>query len=61
VFSVGEAFRGAPAWLLITAAATIVLVRQMGRVEDRWPRRNPQRRASATRTPPRVARPKEQR
>jgi hypothetical protein len=40
VVSIGEAFRGAPAWLLVTAAATLVLVRQMGRVEDCWPRRN---------------------
>jgi hypothetical protein len=39
VISIGQAFRGTPAWLLITAVATRVLARQMGRVEDSWPRR----------------------
>ena len=48
VISIGEAFRGTPAWLLITAVATRVLVRQMGRVEDSWPRRKHSRRQRAS-------------
>jgi hypothetical protein len=49
IVGVGEASRGAAAWLFVTAAATIVVVRQMGRVQDRWPQRPRDHRRSTSR------------
>jgi len=40
---IGELYRGHVAWLVVTAFAVFVLARQMGRVQDTWPRRNPRR------------------
>jgi hypothetical protein len=62
VVGVGEAFRGSFGWLFVIAAATMVLARQMARVEDRWPRRKRKQRLSSPCPPDRdatPARPKE--
>ena len=39
---------GDPWWLPVGFAALLVLAKQMGRIQDRWPRRKPSRRPSAT-------------
>ncbi len=39
IVGLGEAFRGDIAWLAVTGVAALVVARQMGRVQDRWPRR----------------------
>ena len=40
-----------PWWLPVGLAALWVLARQMGRIQDRWPRRKQPRRRPATTTP----------
>jgi len=46
---IGESYRGHIAWLAVTALAVFVLARQMGRVQDSWPRRDRPRRPPAGR------------
>lgn len=42
---------GDPWWLPVGFAALFVLAKQMGRVQDRWPRRKESRRPSGTTAP----------
>ncbi|NOY54731.1 MAG: hypothetical protein GXP34_01970 [Actinobacteria bacterium] len=39
VYGLGRAFRGDVLWLGVSAAALIVLAKQMSRIQDHWPRR----------------------
>ena len=47
VYGFGRAFQGDGLWLGVSAVALIVLAKQMGRIQDRWPRRR-----AVTRTHP---------
>lgn len=41
VYGFGRAFQGQALWLAVSAVARIVLAKQMGRIQDGWPRRRP--------------------
>jgi len=40
VYGFGRAFEGDGIWLGVSAVALVVLGKQMGRIQDRWPRRS---------------------
>ncbi len=39
IYGFGRAFQGGVLWLGVSAVSLIVLAKQMGRVQDRWPHR----------------------
>lgn len=48
VYGFGRAFQGNVLWLGVSAVALILLAKQMGRVQDHWPRRKAPGRQAAT-------------
>ncbi len=45
IYGFGQAFHGSVLWLVIAAVALVILSKQMGRVQDQWPRRDKASRA----------------
>lgn len=39
VYGFGRAFQGDGLWFGVSAVALVILAKQMGRIQDRWPRR----------------------
>jgi len=48
IYGLGRAFQGSALWLGVSAVALIFLAKQMGRVQDHWPRRRASGRQAAT-------------
>ena len=48
IYGLGRTFQGNTLWLGVSAVALILLAKQMGRVQDHWPRRRASGRQAAT-------------
>ena len=46
IYGFGQAFQGHGLWLAVSAVSLVVLSKQMGRIQDRWPKK---RRSAPTR------------
>ena len=43
VYGFGRAFQGEGLWLAVSAVSLVVIAKQMARIQDRYPRRRPEK------------------